>query len=168
MKMEMKNEMRSIQATLIILLYGKEFMEIGEMWCNLWKYFLKILLTHEGSHREVYRNFQPSLTSSAGGAKGQSDHRFRAPPTYTAQLLTLHQHRANNHYKTANQIYPTLRVNSSTQAILEQSPIQELTKLNTRTGTYFQVDKPLCLKLLDRQTNGCNITVHRSTYNALQ
>ena len=28
-----------------------------------------ILLTHEGSHGEVYRDFQPSLTSSAGGAK---------------------------------------------------------------------------------------------------
>ena len=45
-------------------------------------------------HWEVYRNFQPSLTSSSGGAKGFSDHRFRAPPAYTAQLLTLHQHRA--------------------------------------------------------------------------
>ena len=32
--------------------------------------FFKILLTHKGSHREVYRDFQPSLTSSAGGAKG--------------------------------------------------------------------------------------------------
>ena len=32
--------------------------------------FSFILLTHEGSHREVYRDFQPSLTSSAGGAKG--------------------------------------------------------------------------------------------------
>ena len=42
--------------------------------------FFKILLTHEGSHREVYRDFQPSLTFSAGGAKGCSDHRFRAPP----------------------------------------------------------------------------------------
>ena len=31
--------------------------------------FFKILLTHEGSHREAYRDFQPSLTSSAGGAK---------------------------------------------------------------------------------------------------
>ena len=51
--------------------------------------FLKILLTHEGSHREVYRDFQPSLTSSAGGAKGCSDHRLRAPPAYTAQLPTL-------------------------------------------------------------------------------
>ena len=32
----------------------------------------------------AYRDFQPSLTSSAGGAKGCSDHRFRAPPAYTA------------------------------------------------------------------------------------
>ena len=67
-------------------------------------HFFSILLTHEGSHREVYQDFQPSLTSSAGGAKGWSDHRFRAPPAYTAQLLTLHQHRVNNQYRTANQI----------------------------------------------------------------
>ena len=31
-------------------------------------------------------------------------HRFRAPPAYTAQLLALHQHRASNQYRTANQI----------------------------------------------------------------
>ena len=66
--------------------------------------FFSILLTHEGSHREAYRDFQPSWTSSAGGAKGCSDHRFRAPPAYTAQLPTLHQHRAENQYRTANQI----------------------------------------------------------------
>ena len=42
-------------------------------------FFFSILLTYEGSHREIYRNFKPSLTSSAGGAKGCSDHRFRAP-----------------------------------------------------------------------------------------
>ena len=36
--------------------------------------------------------------------KGCFDHRFRALPAYTAQLLTLHQHRANNQYRTANQI----------------------------------------------------------------
>ena len=30
---------------------------------------------------------------------------FRAPPAYTAQLVTLYQHRANNQYRTANQIY---------------------------------------------------------------
>ena len=63
--------------------------------------FFSILLTHEGSHREVYRDFQPSLTSSAGGVKSFSDHKFCAPPTYTAQLLTLHQHRANNQYRMA-------------------------------------------------------------------
>ena len=68
------------------------------------RHFLSILLTHEGSHREVDRDFQPSLTSSAGGAKGLSDHRFRAPPAYIAQLLTLHRHRVNNQYRTANQI----------------------------------------------------------------
>ena len=47
--------------------------------------FFSIRLTHEGSHREVYRDFQPSLTSSAaGGAKGCSDHRFHAPSGYAA------------------------------------------------------------------------------------
>ena len=29
-------------------------------------HFFSILLTHEGLHREAYRDFQPSLTSSAG------------------------------------------------------------------------------------------------------
>ena len=51
--------------------------------------FFSFLLTHKGSHREAYRDFQPSFTSSAGGAKGRSDHRYCAPPAYTAQLLTL-------------------------------------------------------------------------------
>ena len=37
-----------------------------------------------------------STEISAGGAKGCLDRRFRAPPAYTTQLLTLHQHRANN------------------------------------------------------------------------
>ena len=80
--------------------------------------------------REVDQEFQPSLTSSTGGAKGCSDNSFHAPPAHTAQLLTLHQHRANNQYRTANQIYPTLRISSSTQATLEQCPIQVLTELN--------------------------------------
>ena len=49
--------------------------------------------------RRSTRNSNPVMTSSAGGAKGCSDHRFRAPPAgYTAQLLTLHQHRANNQW----------------------------------------------------------------------
>ena len=38
------------------------------------------------------------MTSSAGGTNNFSDHRFRAPSVYTAQLLTLQQHRANNQF----------------------------------------------------------------------
>ena len=65
---------------------------------HLWVFCFIQLLTHEGSHREVYRDFQPSYDIfRRSGAKGCSDHRFRAPPAgYTAQLLALHQHRANN------------------------------------------------------------------------
>ena len=38
-----------------------------KMWPNF-RYIslFSILLTHEGSYREAYRDFQPSLTSSAG------------------------------------------------------------------------------------------------------
>ena len=70
------------------------------------------------------------MTSSAGSAKGCLDNRFRAPPGFTAQLLTLHQHRAKNQYMMANPIQPTLRVSSNIQTTLEQSPIQLLTELN--------------------------------------
>ena len=53
------------------------------------------LLTHEGSHREVYREFQPNYDIfGRSGAKGCPDQRFRATPAYTAQLLILHQHKA--------------------------------------------------------------------------
>ena len=92
------------------------------------------------------RNSNPVMTSSTGGAKGCLDHRFRAPQ---AHLLTLHQHRANNQYRTANQLSSTLRVSSNTQAALEQSPIQVLTELNiaglqwSYENWYFQVDKSL-------------------------
>ena len=65
------------------------------------------------------------MTSSAGGAKGCSDHRLHAPPVYTAQF----QHRANNRYM-ANHIWLTLRVSSSTRVTLEQSPIRVLTEFN--------------------------------------
>ena len=41
------------------------------------------------------------MTSSAGGAKGCSDHRFHAPPAYTAKLLTLRQHGSNYQYRMA-------------------------------------------------------------------
>ena len=44
------------------------------------------------------RNSNPVMTSSTGGAKGFVDHRLRAPPASTVQLLTLHQHRANNRW----------------------------------------------------------------------
>ena len=83
---------------------GIEKAEIFTTLEMYYRHFFSILLTQEGSHREAYRDFQPSLTSSAGGAKGCSDHRFPAPPAHTAQLPTLHQHRANNQYRTANQI----------------------------------------------------------------
>ena len=39
---------------------------------------------------------QLEIFRSSGGAKVCSDHRLRAPPAYTAQWLTLHQHRAND------------------------------------------------------------------------
>ena len=64
-----------------------------------------ILLTHEGSRiGRSTRNSNPVMTSSIGGAKGCSDHRFRASPGYTAQLLTLNQHRVNRQYRAANHI----------------------------------------------------------------
>ena len=90
------------------------------------------------------------MTLSTGGAKTYLDHRFRAPPAYTAQLLTLHQHKANT-TSIGQQIKssPLLQVCSRTQAILEKSPIQVLSKLNVAwlqwsyENWYFQVDKPL-------------------------
>ena len=66
-------------------------------------FFSFILLIHKGHIGRSTRNSNPVNTSSAGSAKGCSDHSFRAPLAYTAQLLTLHQHRANSQYRTANQ-----------------------------------------------------------------
>ena len=85
---------------IFFLLFAGTFSACHQNLRRKFHIFFSILLTHEGSHREAYRNFQPSLTSSAGGAKGFSDHRFRAPTAYTAQLLTLHQYRGNNQYRT--------------------------------------------------------------------
>ena len=82
-----------------------------------------------GQIGRLTRNSNPVMTFSTGGAKGSFDDRFHAPPAYASQLLTLHQHRANNQYRTANQIWPTLRVSSDTQTKLELSPIQVLTEL---------------------------------------
>ena len=55
-------------------------------------------MTHEGLHKEAYRDFLPSVTIfRRSGAKGCLDHRFCAPEAADiAQLLTLHQQRANN------------------------------------------------------------------------
>ena len=55
---------------------------------------------------------------------------FCTLPANTAQLLTLHQHRAINQYMTANQIYLTLRISSSAETTLEHSSNQALTELN--------------------------------------
>ena len=48
------------------------------------------------------RDSNPVMKSSAGGPKGYSGHRFRAPRAVTAELLTLHQHRSNNQYRMDN------------------------------------------------------------------
>ena len=58
-------------------------------------FFSFILLIHEGSHREVYREFQPSYDIFRRWCQGFFRPKFRAPPAYTAQLLTLRQHRVN-------------------------------------------------------------------------
>ena len=61
-------------------------------------FFCFLLLTHEG--RLTYGG-QPGFPTqldnfSRSGAKGCSDHRFRAPPAYSVQLITLYQYKANN------------------------------------------------------------------------
>ena len=57
-----------------------------------------ILLIHEGLQRkEVYQEFPPSYAIfHRSVAEGCLDLRFHASTANTAQLLTLHQHRANN------------------------------------------------------------------------
>ena len=91
------------------------------------------------------RNSNPVMTSSADDAEGLSDHRFHAPPAYTSQLLTLHQHRPNNQYRMASQI---------TEVMQCWAPLQVLTELNTAwlqwlyKNWHFQVDKSLSPFLL--------------------
>ena len=70
----------------------------GERKKNYKRHFLSWWLTRDHIGRSS-RNSNPVMTSSTGDAKGCSYYRFRAPPAYTAQLLTLHQHRANNQYQ---------------------------------------------------------------------
>ena len=56
-----------------------------------------------GHIRRSAKNSNPDMTLSESGARGCLDHRLRILPTYTAQLLSLHQQRTNNQYRTANQ-----------------------------------------------------------------
>ena len=95
-EMEIFQLIAILTMTACTLLLGPK---VGEI------FFCFILLTQEGSDREAYQEFQPSYDIFRRfGARGYSDHRFRAPLAYTAQLLNLHQHRANNQYRMANQI----------------------------------------------------------------
>ena len=57
-----------------------------------------------GALREIYPDFQSSLTSFRECADGSLNHRFRA---YTTQLQTLGQLKANNQYRKDNQIEST-------------------------------------------------------------
>ena len=57
-------------------------------------FFCFILLTQEGSHREVYQEFQPSYVVTRVVQTTDSVH---IQPT-------LHEHRANNQYRRANQV----------------------------------------------------------------
>ena len=68
-------------------------------------YFCFELLTNKGSQSGVYRVFKPSYDIINRWCQGLL-FRQQVPctPAYAAKLLTLHQHRANNQYRTANQI----------------------------------------------------------------
>ena len=77
---------------------------------------------------EVTRDFHLSLTSSANGAKGCLDHKFRASPAYLRTLPN--QLRANNQYRLANQMQQTLRVSNMTQTGPEHEPPMFMTELN--------------------------------------
>ena len=62
--------------------------------------FSFILLIHEGSHREVYEEFQPSYDIFCRWCQGLFRPQVPCTPAYTAHLLTLHQNRANKQYRT--------------------------------------------------------------------
>ena len=119
-------------------------------------FFCFILLTHKGSHREVYQEFQSSYDIFRRWCQGMFKPQVPCTHSYTAQLLTLYQHRANNQYRMADQIYSTLRVSSNTQATLEQSPVHVQPSIIfldfsdcTRTGfSKFICRSSLSLRLL--------------------
>ena len=96
-------------------------------------------------HRDFGRNFQPKVTTYAALAGPQVP--------CTTSLYCPKANFLSTQYRTANQIEPTLRVSSNTQARLEQeSPIQVVTELKigelqwSNENCYFQADKLLCPK----------------------
>ena len=60
--------------------------------------------TRDHMAQEVYQEFQLSYDIFRGWCQGLIRPQILCTPANTAQLLTLHQHRANNQYRTANQI----------------------------------------------------------------
>ena len=81
-----------------LFLFFPMFCSDKSIVCNY--FFSFILLTHEGSHGEVYQEFQSSYDIFSRRCQGL----FCAPPAYTAQLLTLYQLGFNNQCRKANQI----------------------------------------------------------------
>ena len=64
-----------------------------------------ILLTHEGSRREVYQEFQPSYDIFRRWCQGLFRSMVPCTPSLHCPIAnSLHQHRADNQYRTANQI----------------------------------------------------------------
>lgn len=71
------------------------------------------MLTHAGKVTWKYpfsRFPSQGVVFRTPGAKGCFDHRLRARPVYTTQLPTLYQLRADNQYRMANELEPTLRI----------------------------------------------------------
>ena len=101
--------------------------------------------------REVYRVFQPSLTSPAGPVPrvDQTTGSVHGPSLHCPianSASTQSQTTSIGRLIKSSQL---LRVNNSTQATFEQFPIQVLIELNVAwlqwsyENWYFQVDKPL-------------------------
>ena len=91
--------------------------------CNVNLYFFCfILLTHEGSHREIYQEFQPSYDIFCRWCHGLSRPQVPCTPSLHFQI-------ANSASTQSQQpVYDSLSnqtVISNTQITLEQSPIQD-------------------------------------------
>ena len=82
------------------------------------------------------------------GVEGCLDHRYRVPHHTTTQLQTLNEHRTNDQYRMAHQIWPALRVSGNTQATIERSPIQVLTELNVFFTSVINCTRAVISKLI--------------------